>query len=158
MKFSLIFIILTSWIFLQSCKNEVSGNTTKSEFAYPLLPDSLRARLNSECTQIEYLFSQGFSASSSSKGAVTEGIDHSDTKPVPKSLLTKCKSLGRNQFLAGFNIIIESDIYYSEPDCTFFIFKRKGIPVYSAMMKDSGKKFFASVFNSANPYGNQKQQ
>ena len=153
-----LFIILTVFIFLQSCKIEASKNTSETEYAYPLLPDSLRARLNAECTQIEYLFSQGFSASSSSKGAVTEGIDHSDMKAVPKSLLTNCKSLGRNQFLAGFNIIIESEIYYSEPDCTFFIFKRKGVPVYSAMMKDNGKKFFASVINSANPYGNQPEQ
>lgn len=158
MKKYFVIILISGITLLYSCKSEKQSANVESEFAYPALPDSLRTRMNNECTQIEYLFSQGFSASSSSKSAVIEGIDHTDDTPVPKTLLSKCKPIGRNQFLAGFNIILEADIYYAEPDCAFFIYKRKGTPLYSGMLKENGKKFFASVINSANPYGNQQPQ
>lgn len=138
---------------LTQCKIEKKeNNDPKLEIAFPPLPDTLRQRLINECTQIEYLFTKGFSASSSTPAAVIEGIDHTSNTPVTKQMLSQCKSVGRNQFLIGFDIALEADIYYSDPDCYFFIYKKKGEYLYSGMLKENGKNFFKSVFNSANQY------
>jgi hypothetical protein len=153
MKKAFLYLMLIAFhnTFL-GCKSEKVDKQPQIDFAYPPLPDTLRQRLVLECTQIEYLFTQGFSASSSTPAAVVEGIDHTSSIPVDKSLLNQCVSVGRNQFLIGFDIALEADIYFSEPDCYFFIYKKKGEYLYSGMLKDNGKKFFESVFNSANPY------
>lgn len=140
-----------------SCKSnaetsEKDKSQIEQDYAYLPLPDTLRQRLMAECTQIEYLFTQGFSAASSTPAAVKEGIDHTNNVAVPKSLLAQCKSVGRNQFLKGFKIELEADIYYSEPNCFFFIYKKNGQPLYSGMLKDNGKQFFSSIFNKVNPY------
>jgi hypothetical protein len=151
-----IFMLIVS---VSSCKSDSKTKTSENDssqieqdYAYPPLPDTLRQRLMAECTQIEYLFTEGFSAASSTPGAVKEGIDHTNNIAVPKSALAQCKSLGRNQFLKGFKIELEADIYFSEPNCFFFIYKKNGQPLYSGMLKDNGKQFFSSVFNKVNPY------
>jgi hypothetical protein len=156
--FSYLFIF-TIIAFISSCKSEGKPETPENDksqkgqdYAYPPLPDTLRQRLMAECTQIEYLFTDGFSAASSTPAAVKEGIDHTNNVAVPKSLLAQCKSVGRNQFLKGFKIELEADIYFNEPNCLFFIYKKNGQPLYSGMLKENGKEFFSSVFNKVNPY------
>ncbi len=154
-----ILLIYTLVVSATSCKSESKTENSEKDksqleqdYAYPPLPDTLRKRLMAECTQIEYLFTQGFSAASSTPAAVKEGIDHTNNEAVPKSILAQCKSVGRNQFLKGFKIELEADIYYSEPNCFFFIYKKNGQPLYSGMLKENGKQFLSSVFNKVNPY------
>ena len=155
MKYTLTIIAII--ISLASCKNDGQTNQDNAKAAqavqeanqiknskYKPLPNEMLLELWNNCDLIDYIFHNlPFSMNQAEQASIRTNLTYVSAE-LQADIPTDCKSLGRQIFSIQGNIVLESDIYYSDK-CAFFIFFVDGKPLYSNKMSESGKQFYTTM-------------
>lgn len=115
---------------------------------YPVLPSELALKLFHEADLLDFIFHDlPFSMSQSEKPSIQTNISYIGNDPVME-IPQGCKSIARQFYQIQGEIILESDVYYSE-GCYFYIFYEDGQAKYANMMSTNGIGFFGNVLQQA---------
>lgn len=145
-----------------NASNEVSNNTkadasTQTQAApagmkntVPLksIPKETVLKLWNECTYIDYIFHDlPFSMSQDEKESIQANLNYISTDVQPY-IPNDCKSIARQMFHIGGDIVLEADVYLSNT-CQFYVFVENEKPVYANKMSPSALQFFSTMFSKA---------
>ena len=175
MKLSIFYIFGLS-LFLLSCGGDKSSSTNTADkpskasntvtatggaqikkALYPSLPNELGMKIWNEGEMIDYLFHNlPFSMSQDEQKSIQTNMTYIAPKLVYE-IPSSCKPIARQFYQVGGDIILESDIYYSE-GCYFYVFLEDGKEKYANQMTDSGKNFFDNIIKQASKASKQVGQ
>jgi len=164
MKFKIYaFIILASLCFLgcgstetakkPAAQNGASTQATpakpagaKNQVALESIPRSTIMKLWNSCTYIDYIFHDlPFSMSQDESESIQANLNYISSEAQP-FIPSNCKSIARQMFHVGGDIVLEADVYLSDV-CQFYVFVENEKPVYANKMSPSALQFFSTMFN-----------
>ena len=142
---------------LFACKAEEKKSTealaetqqvSNQEAVYPMLPVELHNKLYNEVDFLDFIFhTLPFSMNQAEKESVQANIAYIGRSPV-MGIPAHCKPIAREFFQIQGEIVIEADIYFTDP-CYFYVFVVDGKPSYANMMSETGRSFFQNTINQA---------
>lgn len=123
---------------------------------FQALPNEILLELWNNGTLIDYIFHNlPFSMNQSEQASIRTNLTYFSSE-VQANIPAECKPLGRQMFSVEGNIVLESDIYYSE-NCAFFVFIMNGETKYANKMSDAGKQFYQTMIQKGLEAGKQRQ-
>ncbi len=163
MKF-LIFS-LTLLISLACCKGDKAASTTTEPVKntpavvtgpqYQQLPNDIMLDLWNNGTLIDYIFHDlPFSMNQSEQASIRTNLTYFSSEAQP-NIPAGCKSIGRQMFSIDGNIVLESDIYFSD-NCAFFVFIMDGETKYANKMSEAGQQFYTTMIQKGLEAGKQR--
>lgn len=115
---------------------------------YPPLPSDIGMKIWNEGEMIDYLFHNlPFSMSQDEQASIQTNLTYIGEDQVDL-IPTSCKPMARQFYQVGGDIIMESDVYFSD-DCKFYVFLIDGKEKYSNQMNEAGQNFFANIIKQA---------
>jgi len=153
-------------ISLVCCKNDNAATPQATKPApteevnagpqFQQLPNDILLELWNNGTLIDYIFHElPFSMNQSEQASIRTNLTYFSSE-AQANIPTECKPLGRQMFSIDGNIVLESDIYYSD-NCAFFVFIMDGETKYANKMSDAGKQFYATMIQKGLEAGKQRQ-
>ncbi len=157
---TLSFLLLIG-LLISSCKPEKNSIKTKSALekaptkvvtssgkTYPPLPQELGMKIWNEGEMIDYLFHNlPFSMSQDEQASIQTNMTYIAAEPVA-DIPSVCKPIARQFYQVGGDIILESDVYFSD-GCMFYVFLVDGKEKYCNQMNAAGQQFFANIIQQA---------
>ena len=151
---------------IASCKGDKQTNTPAPKTAnttavsikpqYQALPNEIMLELWNNGTLIDYIFHDlPFSMNQSEQASIRTNLTYFSSEVQP-NIPAECKSLGRQMFSIDGNIVLESDIYYSD-NCAFFVFIMNGETKYANKMSDAGQQFYQTMIQKGLEAGKNRQ-
>lgn len=142
---------------LVACKNAEKQDTASSdqisqsssqEPAYPMLPVEWHNRLYNEAEYLDVIFHNlPFSMNQSERESVQANVTYIGRAPIG-SIPSHCKPIARQFYQIEGEIVIEADIYFTDP-CYFYVFIIDGEALYANRMSETGVQFFQTTINQA---------
>jgi len=157
-----IFVIITLIASLFSCKPDSASSvkqapaqsSKKSNVAattkpgYPSLTQEALMNVWDNGEMIDYIFHNlPFSMNQTELQSIRTNLTYIDPKPVSE-IPSHCKPFARQFYQVGGDIVLESDVYFSE-GCQFYVFWEDGKAKYANYMADSGILFFNKMVEQA---------
>ena len=128
----------------QAAKN----STTPTKAGYPSLTQEALMNIWDNGEMIDYIFHDlPFSMNQTELNSIRTNLTYIDPRPVSE-IPTKCKPFARQFYQVGGDIVLESDIYFSE-GCQFYVFWEDGKAKYANYMAESGVTFFNQMVKQA---------
>lgn len=150
-SFILYVIIITAAL---ACKEPNAGQQESQTPVYPVLPAELHQQLFDQVDYLDFIFhNYPFSMSQSEKPSIQTNISYIGREPVYEIPQT-CKPIARQFYQIRGEIILESDVYYSE-GCYFYVFIKDNQPLYACKMTENGIGFFGDILQKAMKAANQ---
>ncbi len=156
-----VFLVL---FFFISCKqekkqnlpNSKSGSTVEETIITNLksFPNADLKNLFDNSTYVDYIFHYlPFSVSQNNKSSIVSNLKMI-SPDKPKQWNNTCKSIGREFFHIGGDIVYEADVYFSE-HCQGYIFMKNEKPIFASGMTEAGIAFYGNLLTHAAKIKNQ---
>lgn len=147
-KLSIYFLFVS--LLVLSCKNTDTKSTSDQVAVQnqgiipPAIPAADLIYLFENCTFIDFIFANlPFSMSQEDKASIQQTIRH--IVPVaPTQINPECQHLVELLFQVEGEIINEVKIFF-QPECTYYLFYKNGVAVYSASFNEQGINFFNNI-------------
>ena len=150
-----IFII---WMALMvSCKqksqdvNPTTEQSNTSNFILPPLPLEQQSYLFENVEGIDYIFNDlPFSVSQADKPSIQAniaGISREGVEPL------NCSPMGRMFFQVKGEIVLEADVYYTPPQCVYYVYFEEGKAKYANKMTANNASFYQQFLDRMNTEG-----
>lgn len=119
------------------------------EVYLPGLELAIMQNLWNGCNQIDYIFYElPISTSVDDNASAQVQLRHVSDSPVPVSMKQRCaKPIGHVFYKQDGVDLLEADIYFAT-GCTFYVFMKKGKPVFSNVMTQEGVAHFNQIISS----------
>ena len=152
-KISIPIIILLITSNCLGCKQKtdrevkpISGNQT--EIKLPPLPVQQQAYLFENVELIDYIFNDlPYSMSQNDRPSIQTKIAGISQEGVTSY---DCSPMARVFFQIKGEIMLEADVYFSPPECHFYMFFEDGQAVYANQMSESNIAFYTQFLNRMN--------
>jgi hypothetical protein len=123
---------------------------------YKPLPNEMLMELWNKCDLIDYIFHNlPFSMNQGEQASIRTNLTYI-SPDLQADIPSDCKSLGRQIFSIEGNIVLESDIYYTDK-CAFFIYFVDGKALYANKMSEAGKQFYTTMIQKGLEAGKSRQ-
>lgn len=115
---------------------------------YPSIPRETMEMLWSKCTNIDLIFSNlPYSVSTNSNEESRPLLMHISTDAA--FVDAKCPFTASVVYLANGQIVLESNLYYSDnQECCYMVFLENGQPKYANYLSQQGKDYFKQLFST----------
>lgn len=143
--YSVIFISVFV-LSLISCKQKKEGSDSTVEesqvlsLALPPLPLEQQSYLFENVEGIDYIFNDlPFSVSQADKPSIQANIAGISRDGVEQ---LDCSPMGRMFFQVRGEIVLEADVYYTPPQCVYYVYFEDGQPKYANKMTANNASFY----------------
>lgn len=122
--------------------------TSDNEFIYPVLPIQQQSYLFENVESIDYIFQDlPFSLSQSEKPSIQTKIAGISQNGVKAN---GCSPIARMFFQIKGEILFEADVYFTPPDCHYYVFLENGKALYANQMGEQNINFYLQFLKQMN--------
>lgn len=147
-KIMMVLLIISS---LYSCKDTGRQPVDIKKDAkpiFPVMPLEQQSYLFDNVQLIDYIFFDlPFSLNQSEKPSIQSNIAGIWREPVMEN---NCKPIARVFYQVEGEIVVEADLFFSQPDCHHYVFYQDGKAMYANQMALPNIQFYSQFLNQMN--------